>query len=183
MRNNSQGGNVMKEAAKRMRRANALKMFMISMFVGAVFGTFADVANAQDPKATIRTGTLTCEGQPDLGLIVGSIEKLTCKYTPTEGAPVTQYAGTIGRIGLDLGIRGPSVLIWGVLASSTQIPGDALLGEFVGVAADASLGFGAGAQILVGGTAQSLVLQPLSVQGQMGINIAVSVAALTLKPL
>lgn len=146
-------------------------------------GLPVNVAHAQNPDATIRTGTLTCEGQPDLGLIVGSIEKLTCKYTPTAGSPVTAYAGTIGRIGLDLGIRGPSVLIWGVLATSTQIPGEALLGEFFGVAADASLGFGAGAQILVGGTAQSLVLQPLSVQGQIGINIAVSVASLTLRPL
>jgi hypothetical protein len=173
----------MKEVGNMKQRFNRSALAMVAILAGALFGTFADVAKAQDPNATTRTGTLTCEGQPDLGLIVGSIEKLTCKYTPTEGAPVTQYAGTIGRIGLDLGIRGPSVLIWGVLATSTQIPGDALLGEFFGVAADASLGFGAGAQILVGGTAQSLVLQPLSVQGQMGINIAVSVASLTLKPL
>jgi hypothetical protein len=164
-------------------RFAGLNTFLAALLIGMLAGTFADAAYAQNPDATIRTGTLTCEGQPDLGLIVGSIEKLTCKYTPTEGAPVTAYAGTIGRIGLDLGIRGPSVLIWGVLATSTQIPGEALLGEFFGVAADASLGFGAGAQILVGGTAQSLVLQPLSVQGQMGINIAVSVASLTLRPL
>jgi hypothetical protein len=173
----------MNEVANIARRFKVPTTAMVAMLIGALVGTFPDVAKAQDPNATIRTGTLTCEGQPDLGLIVGSIEKLTCKYTPTAGAPVTQYAGTIGRIGLDLGLRGPSVLIWGVLATSTQIPGEALLGEFFGVAADASLGFGAGAQILVGGTAQSLVLQPLSVQGQMGINIAISVASLTLKPL
>jgi Protein of unknown function (DUF992) len=137
-------------------------------------------AAAQGP--TIQAGTLTCEGQGGVGLIVGSKERLNCTYTSADGADVRRYHGTITRLGLDLGIKGKSVIIWGVLAASNQLPDQALIGTFAGAAADASLGLGAGAQILIGGTDNSIVLQPLSVKGQVGVNIAVGVAGLTLVP-
>jgi len=133
-------------------------------------------------ETTIRAGTLTCEGQGGIGLIIGSKERLLCTYTPADGGPGRGYFGTITKLGLDLGIKGKSVIVWGVLASSSEIPADALVGRFAGVAADASLGLGAGAQVLVGGTQKSLVLQPLSVKGSVGINIAVGVAGLRLDP-
>lgn len=135
------------------------------------------VASAQ----SIRAGTLTCEGQGSIGLILGSRERLRCTYQPASGAPAIPFSGRITRIGLDLGIRGKSVLVWGVLASTREIPGDALVGEFVGAAADVSLGLGAGAQVLVGGTRRSIVLQPLSVKASVGVNLAAGVAGLRLQ--
>ena len=137
-------------------------------------------AIAQGP--TLRVGTLTCEGQGGVGLIVGSKERLNCTYTSADGADVRRYHGTITRLGLDIGVKGKSVIIWGVLAASNQLPDRALIGTFAGAAADASLGLGAGAQVLVGGTDDSIVLQPLSVKGQVGVNIAIGVAGLTLVP-
>jgi hypothetical protein len=131
---------------------------------------------------TIRAGTLTCDGKGSIGLIIGQREKLSCTYQPADGGPPRYFRGTIGKLGIALGVTGPSIMVWGVLASSNEIPGDALVGRFVGVAADASLGLGAGAQVLVGGTAKSIILQPLSVKGQVGVNIAAGVAGLTLVP-
>jgi Protein of unknown function (DUF992) len=162
------------------QRVAFMKLALVSVLAVTASLAVSHVSLAQD--ANVRVGTLTCEGQGGIGLIIGSKENLVCTYTPANGSPGRKYLGTITRLGLDLGIKGKSVIIWGVLAASDELPSDALVGEFVGAAADASLGLGAGAQILVGGTAKSLVLQPLSVKGEVGINIAVGVAGLRLVP-
>jgi Protein of unknown function (DUF992) len=137
---------------------------------------------AQAKGPSIRVGTLTCEGQGGVGLIIGSQERLICTYQSASGRDVRHFFGTISRVGLDIGIKGKSIIVWGVLASSNQLPDRALVGKFAGVAADASLGLGAGAQVLLGGTRNSIVLQPLSVKGQVGVNLAIGVAGLTLVP-
>ncbi len=154
---------------------HALKLAAIA---AAAWLACGPIASAQ----TIRAGTLTCDGKGSIGLIIGAKEKLACTYQPANGGPARNYRGTIGSLGIAVGVTGPSVIVWGVLASSTELPGDALTGRFVGVAADAALGLGVGAQVLVGGTAKSVVLQPLSVKGETGVNIAAGVAALTLVP-
>ena len=73
-------------------------------------------------------------------------------------------------------------MAWAVLGSSSAIQPGALTGRFVGASGEVSLGVGAGANLLVGGTAQSISLQPFSVEGQVGINLALGVAGLTLTP-
>jgi Protein of unknown function (DUF992) len=148
---------------------------MISMFLSS------NLAVAQ--KAKIRAGTLTCKGKGGIGLILGSRERLTCTYQPSGKQPARKLAGTITRLGLDVGIKGKSVMVWAVFGSSTALRGEALGGRFAGVAADASLGLGAGAQVLVGGNAKSVTLQPLSVKGQTGINLAIGVSGLRLDPI
>jgi hypothetical protein len=153
-----------------------LKLAALAILATAAF---ASTASAQN----IRAGTLTCEGKGSIGLLIGSREALRCTYEPARGGPKRAFAGTISSVGISLGFTGPSILVWGVLASSSEIPSDMLTGRFVGVSADASLGIGAGAQVLVGGTARSVVLQPLSLRGQVGINIAAGVTGLTLRPL
>lgn len=145
--------------------------------LGALTG-LASVATAQQIKA----GTLTCNSNGGVGLIVGSQELLDCSYEPAGGGPHRSFEGKISKIGLDIGIKGPSVLVWAVLGSSSQLPDEQLAGEFYGVAADASLGLGGGAQVLIGGNAKSVTLQPLSLKGETGLNIAVGVAGLTLQP-
>jgi hypothetical protein len=88
----------------------------------------------------------------------------------------------MNRIGLDIGITAGGVMAWAVLGSSNAIKPGALTGRFVGASGEISVGVGAGANILIGGTAQSVSLQPLSVEGQVGINLALGVAGLTLTP-
>ncbi|MGE0053094.1 MAG: DUF992 domain-containing protein [Hyphomicrobium sp.] len=131
--------------------------------------------------AKVKAGTLTCKGKGKVGLILGSKETLDCTYNPAGNGPARKLKGTITNIGLDIGVTGKSVMIWTVLGSTTSLPGEALRGNFVGAAADASLGLGAGAKVLVGGNNKSVVLQPLSVQGQTGVNLAVGVAGLKLQ--
>ena len=133
-------------------------------------------------EAQLKAGTLTCEGLGSIGLILGSKEKLLCSFVTTSGGPGRKYHGTIIRIGLDIGVRGKSVMVWTVLGSTTQLPDEALGGTFAGVSADVAAGIGVGANILVGGNNKSVVLQPLSISGGTGVNIAVGVSELHLIP-
>lgn len=137
---------------------------------------------AEQTSAKVRAGTLTCKGKGRIGLLIGSREKLSCTYAPSDNRPKRQLVGTVTNVGLDVGVKGPSVMVWGVLASTTAMPTNALRGRFVGAAADASLGVGAGAKVLVGGHNKGIVLQPLSVQGQTGVNLAIGVTGLRLDP-
>ena len=133
-------------------------------------------------KNKVVAGTLTCKGKGTVGLILGSKQTLACSYNPAgKKNPKHAYTATITKLGLDIGIKGPSVMVWTVLGSTTELPGEALAGKYAGVSADASIGIGAGANALIGGSKDSVVLQPLSVQGQTGVNLAIGVAGLTLK--
>ncbi len=131
-------------------------------------------------QAKLEAGTLTCKGEGSVGLIVGSKQTLSCSYNPAGTGPTQSYTATITKIGLDVGVTGPTTLVWTVLTSSTALLTGALEGSYAGVAADASVGIGGGANALVGGNKNSVTLQPLSVQGQTGLNIAVGIAGLTL---
>jgi hypothetical protein len=152
---------------------------------GIVFGVFAGLM-AASPSAdaqthSVRQGLLTCRTGPSVGLVVGSRQRLVCQFKSDRGA-TQNYFGTIGRIGLDLGITAAGVMSWAVLTSTANIPSGALAGEFVGASGDISLGVGVGANVLVGGTRRSVSLQPLSVEGQVGVNLALGVARMTLTP-
>lgn len=149
--------------------------------LAVMFGIMAsNVATAETAK--LKVGTLTCQGNGGVGLILGSQEQLSCKYTPADNRAPSYLAGKITRIGLDVGVRGKSVMVWTVLGSTTKLPAEALGGKFAGASADIAAGIGAGANILIGGNNKSVVLQPLSVKGQTGVNLALGVAGLTLTP-
>jgi hypothetical protein len=136
-------------------------------------------AYAQGSSA--RQGMLTCRTSPSIGLIVGSTQSLSCQFRANNGW-TQNYVGRMNRIGLDIGITAGGVLAWAVLGSSSAAKPGSLTGRFVGASGDVSVGIGAGANILVGGTAQGISLQPLSVEGQVGVNLALGVAGLTLTP-
>ena len=157
-------------------------MRMVPTFLGAALLSLAVATTSYAQTAQVKAGTLTCKGKGRVGLILGSKESLDCTYKPAGDQPARKIRGTITNIGLDVGVKGASVMVWGVLGSTTSLPGEALRGNFVGAAADASLGLGAGAKVLVGGNNNSVALQPLSVQGQTGINLAVGVSGLKLEP-
>jgi hypothetical protein len=137
--------------------------------------TIASSAFAQDTKV----GLLTCNTSERIGLILGSSQKMSCIFTPERRVP-ERYFGTINRIGPDIGASSGGVMSWAVFSPTDGLLRGALAGEYVGAAASAALGLGVGAQVLVGGSNRSISLQPLSVEGQLGINIAAGVAGLTL---
>lgn len=130
--------------------------------------------------ARLTAGTLTCRGSGTVGLVLGSRQSLSCVLERANGGAVANYSATITRVGLDIGVTGRNVMVWTVLASSDNPAASALAGRYKGVSANASVGVGAGANALIGGNRNSIVLQPLSVQAQTGVNIAAGVAGLRL---
>ena len=128
----------------------------------------------------IAVGTLTCYGKGGVGYIFGSKQNLRCNFeTPISGRTY-RYAATITKVGVDIGIKGDSTLVWTVLGPTTDIPSEALEGNYGGVTAGAAVGIGASANALLGGSSQSIILQPVSVEGQTGLNISAGVAGLTI---
>lgn len=140
----------------------------------------ATPASAQQRHSKV--GTLDCTLQPSVGFIIGSVQRMDCRFRPDRGGRIERYAGTVRRLGLDVGITTTGHMIWGVLARTKGIGPWALTGTYVGASGDITLGLGVGANVLVGGTNRSIMLQPLSVTGQAGINLAVGVAGLELRP-
>ncbi len=72
------------------------------------------------------------------------------------------------------------MLVWGVFAPSSDVRPGALQGDYAGATASATVGVGLGANVLVGGLDKSIALQPLSVEGNRGLNVAAGVGAISL---
>jgi hypothetical protein len=135
-------------------------------------------APASAQRDRVQAGTLECSLSSSIGLVVGSQKNIACNFKPN-GGPPEAYAGTMTRIGLDVGITGGGVIIWAVFSGTNRYVG-MLTGTYVGASAEASLAAGLGANVLVGGSNRAVALQPLSVQGQVGLNIAAGIGALEL---
>ena len=135
---------------------------------------------AQAPNRT-KVGTLTCDISAGIGMIIGSKKEVTCMFTPSQPGPREVYVGSISKFGLDLGATAGGEMIWAVYAPSTRKFG-ALAGHYGGASGEATVGAGVGANVLVGGSNRTVSLQPVSVQGQVGLNLAVGVAELNLRP-
>jgi hypothetical protein len=145
----------------------------------ALAAALAAPAMAQQSGGT-KVGLLTCKSSASLGLIIGSHQKIRCSFTPDNGPP-ENYEGHINRLGLDLGVKGGGVMTWAVFAPVNGYRHGALAGTYVGGSGSASLGVGVGANALLGGSHKSIALQPLSVEGNVGVNLALGVAGLTLR--
>jgi hypothetical protein len=113
-------------------------------------------------------------------MLISQQQTMTCTFDPASGGPPDSYTGRIDKFGLALGAVQQGTMVWGVLAPSTGFPHGALAGSYGGVGAEATAGAGLGANLLVGGTGRSFSLQPLSIQGQTGLNFAAGVMTLTL---
>ena len=147
-----------------------------SMAAVALTGTLATPANAQQQRVQI--GTLACSISAGIGLIVASQRNVSCNFQP-DGGPPEAYVGTMTIIGVDVGFTSGSQMVWGVLAGTSRYAG-MLSGTYVGATAQATVAAGVGANALVGGSNRSVALQPLSVQGQVGLNAAGGIGALEL---
>jgi len=152
-----------------------------SLLAGLAFAVaLAATASAQQAGGT-KVGVLTCQTSASIGFIVGSHQRIKCTFAPDSGAPPENYTGSINRVGLDLGVTGGGVMAWGVIAPTNGWRRGALAGNYGGASGSVSAGVGVGANALVGGSHRSFALQPLSVSGQVGVNLALGVAGLTLR--
>ena len=149
-----------------------------SMVTTVAVCTMTVTANAQS-KTRVEAGVLNCRVAGGTGFIVGSTKTLSCTFQRQGGKE--RYRGKISKFGIDIGQTTQSNIAWAVLAPTVNVRSGALDGNYAGVSGEATLGVGLGANALVGGSSNTIALQPLSVQSQQGLNIAAGIASLELR--
>jgi hypothetical protein len=147
----------------------------------AVFALLSLPAVAQSPQPWPQVGALSCKVNANIGFIIVGHQPMECIFTPTAGGPPQSYDGAINTVGLDVGVTEGSVLGWGVFAPTAGVAPGALAGEYVGASGDIGIGVGAGANVLIGGSARTFALQPLSLQGSIALNVVLGLSALKLR--
>ena len=136
-------------------------------------------SNPAQAQGGAQVGTLTCNVASGWGFVFGSSRALRCTFA---GSGRTEhYAGTIQRFGVDIGFTQAGVLVWEVLAPTSNMAPGALAGNFVGATGSATVGVGAGANVLVGGSNRTISLQPVSFEGSTGLNVAAGIGAINLR--
>ena len=150
-----------------------------AMFV--LLAAVSSPAVAQAPRAT-QVGMLKCSVAPSIGFIVGSRQTMSCLFTPNGAFPPQTYTGVINTVGLDVGVTAGGVMAWAVIAPTAGPPAGGLAGLYVGASGEIGVGLGVGANALIGGSNRSVALQPLSVEGEVGVNLALGVSGLELQP-
>lgn len=146
--------------------------------VAALSALIGGVAQAQTER--LQAGQLTCDISGGFGLIIGSQRALSCTFTPSVFGPVEFYSGTLTKLGVDIGVTSGGVMVWAVYAPTSR-PAGALAGTYGGATAEATIGAGIGANVLIGGSNRTIELQPLSLQGQAGLNVAAGIAGIDLR--
>ncbi|HZP21263.1 MAG TPA: DUF992 domain-containing protein [Bauldia sp.] len=153
----------------------ALKTGALALAAGIAFGGAFSPADA---AGRVKVGVLSCTVSPGVGMLIGSSKRLSCDFQPSDGRH-ERYSGRINKLGLDVGFTTGGVLVWGVFAPAGYSR-HALAGHYGGASAEASLVAGVGANALVGGSNRSFTLQPFSVQGNTGVNLAAGITSLDL---
>ncbi|MRG57783.1 DUF992 domain-containing protein [Phyllobacterium sp. SYP-B3895] len=156
-----------------------LKNHLTNVLVAGTLCLLAGIPAAHADVAKI--GILSCDVSKGIGEILSRKQALNCQFKP-DGGQAQTYSGSIDEYGVEIGKVDQGHLIWGVASALRGLPQGALAGEYVGLGAGASLGVGGGANALVGGNNKAFSLQPLSVEGETGFNIAAGVLKVTLKP-
>jgi hypothetical protein len=160
-----------------MKTHNSLNLMAVSLLL---LSFLAVETQAQAADAGVKVGVLTCHVAKGWGFVFESTHELNCSYSPNAGNPI-HYIGHIAKYGVDIGYTKEGILVWGVLAPTRDLaPGD-LAGDYGGVTGGASVGIGASANVLIGGSNKTVSLQPLSVEGYEGLNVAAGIASITLK--
>ena len=158
-----------------------MKLKIAVALVCVALATASQFAAAQEKKG-VNVGMLRCNEASGWGMVFGSTKDLRCVFTPSEkGGKAAHFTGTIKKYGVDIGFTENAVILWAVMSTSDKFtPGD-LAGGYGGVTASAAWAAGLGANVLLGGSKQGFALQPLSVQGYNGINVAAGITEVELK--
>jgi hypothetical protein len=154
--------------------SNKIRLLMSAAALVALAGS------AQAAPSGVKVGTLTCNVASGWGFVFGSSKDLHCNFRPN-GHKGEHYTGSISKFGIDIGYTEGGVLVWGVFAPSSDVRAGALQGDYAGATASATIGVGLGANVLIGGLDKSIALQPLSVEGNKGLNVAAGIGAISLK--
>jgi hypothetical protein len=146
----------------------------------AIVGIAALAAPASAQSA-VKVGTLSCNVASGFGFIFGSSKAINCTYSGV-GGQYEHYVGSITKFGADIGYTSGGVIVWTVVAPVAAMRPGALAGNYGGVTASATFGVGLGANVLIGGANNTIALQPLSIEGNTGLNVAAGIGGITLTP-
>lgn len=171
-----------------MKKIFAVAFAAVPVLASAGFANAADVVRAERPVVVeegarngVKIGYLDCNIGGGAGYVLGSSKEVDCVFKSTiDGEPLDHYSGAIRKLGVDIGFTTRSRLIWAVLAPTAGYHHGSLGGIYQGATAEATVGAGIGANILVGGTTGSIHLQTVSVTGQLGLNVAATGTSMTL---
>jgi hypothetical protein len=158
-----------------MLRKYGLALVAAGALVAGAAGSGTTPAHA---AAGVTAGNLTCHVSSGFGFIFGSSREVNCVYSTTG----ERYVGHISKYGVDIGYTQGGIMVWTVLAPTARLAPGMLSGHYGGATAGASVGVGLSANALVGGNNNTIALQPLSIEGNQGLNVAAGVAELTLHP-
>jgi hypothetical protein len=155
---------------------------LIGLAAGALGLAIGIVGNVTPTLAqgNVQVGTLTCNVAGGWGFVFGSSKSVRCSFARAGGRP-EHYAGSINKFGVDIGYTQGGVLVWGVFAPSGGLAPGALSGNYVGASGSATVGVGAGANVLVGGSNRTISLQPVSFEGNTGLNVAAGIGSISLR--
>jgi Protein of unknown function (DUF992) len=127
----------------------------------------------------VQVGVLTCNVASGFGFVFGSSRAVNCTFSPP-GGPPQHYTGAINKFGVDIGYLQGGVIVWTVVAPTANVAPGSLSGTFAGATGSATVGVGVGANVLVGGSSNSIALQPVSIEGTTGLNVAAGIAEMSL---
>jgi hypothetical protein len=150
-----------------------MKKFVLAAAAAATLAATIPAANA---FGNTEIGVLVCQVESGSGFVFGSTKTVACTFTPANGSAPESYSGVISRYGVDLGFTSNGLLKWGVLATGFDAYGPgSLSGQYAGVGAEVTAALGVGTNVLGKKSTRDFVLQPVSVQGQTGLNVALGV--------
>src|SRR5580704_5846909 len=122
----------------KLRACNLLSAAAIMMAIALCTPSI----HAEEAKATIRAGYLTCHVSSGWGFIFGSSREVKCAYTRDKNY-TEYYTGSITKWGADVGYLSSAVMLWAVVAPTTNLGEGALTGHYGGATASVALGVGA----------------------------------------
>jgi hypothetical protein len=158
---------------KEMLRKFGIAISALGLAAGAL------ALDAQAQAQGLKVGVLTCNVASGFGFIFGSSRAVNCTFSPTRGPP-QHYVGTINKFGVDIGYLQGGVIVWTVVAPTANPGPGSLSGTYTGATGSATVAVGLGANVLVGGSGNSIALQPVSIEGTTGLNVAAGIAEMTL---
>jgi hypothetical protein len=159
-----------------------MHMTMLRIAVAAAAASLLAACTTDGPSEPprVQAGTLSCSVAPGTAFIFGSTREINCFYTRADGQ-TERYVGEIQRWGVDVGYTNAATVIWAVVAGTRDLAPGALAGDYGGVSAAVTPGIGGAANVLVGGSNRSIALQPVSVEGNTGLNLAAGIGSIRLR--
>jgi hypothetical protein len=150
------------------------------LLAGVAMAFAASLSAASAQPSGVEVGKLECRGKAT-SYIISSVTELHCVFRRSYGGRPDSYYALVRRYGLDINLNQSTGLAWLVFAPSRYIGPGSLAGYYGGASANATVGVGVGANVLFGGSNNTYALQPVSVQGQLGLGAAAGITGLELR--